>query len=114
MPRMGTVSFRRAEGAGIVDAVRTAGRARFRPIILTSLTTFVGLLPLLMETSLHAQFLIPMAISLAFGVAFATFITLLIVPSIYLILNDLVTTLGGLRTAAEASEASESASPTSP
>jgi len=71
------------------EAVREAGVARFRPIILTSLTTFAGLSPILLERSLQAQFLIPMAISLAFGVLFGTFITLLLVPSCYLILEDI-------------------------
>jgi Cu/Ag efflux pump CusA len=66
-----------------------AGVARFRPIILTSLTTFAGLTPLLLETSVQAQFLVPMATSMAFGVLFSTAITLLIVPSGYLILEDL-------------------------
>jgi multidrug efflux pump subunit AcrB len=59
------------------------GVARFRPIVLTSLTTFVGLLPLMMEQSVQAQFLIPMAISLGFGVLFATAVTLLVVPCGY-------------------------------
>ncbi len=76
-------------GMPLPSAIREAGVARFRPILLTSLTTFVGLLPLLLERSMQAQFLIPMAISLAFGVLFATFITLLLVPSIYYILEDL-------------------------
>ena len=62
--------------------------ARFRPILLTSLTTFAGLLPILFETSLQAQFLIPMAISLSFGVLFATFITLILVPAFYFMLTD--------------------------
>src|SRR5690606_26292006 len=66
-----------------------AGVGRFRPILLTSLTTFVGLTPLMLEKSLQAQFLIPMAISLAFGVAFSTFVTLLFVPAGYLMLIDL-------------------------
>ncbi len=69
-------------------AIVEAGASRFRPILLTSLTTFAGLTPLLLEKSLQAQFLIPMAISLAFGVLFATFITLLLVPCLYSILED--------------------------
>ncbi len=73
---------------GLQAAIRQAGTQRFRPIVLTSLTTFVGLLPLLLERSLQAQFLIPMAVSLAFGVLFATVITLMIVPVGYLILED--------------------------
>jgi Cu/Ag efflux pump CusA len=63
--------------------------ARFRPIVLTSLTTFAGLSPLLAERSVTAQFLIPMATSLAFGVVFATLISLFLVPSAYVILEDL-------------------------
>ena len=69
-------------------AVREAGMSRFRPILLTSLTTFAGLSPLMLEESRQARFLIPMAISLAFGVLFATFITLFTVPANYLILED--------------------------
>jgi len=71
------------------QAVRQAGRARFRPIILTSITTFAGLLPLLLERSMQARFLIPMAVSLAFGVLFATFISLILVPCGYLMIEDL-------------------------
>ena len=75
-------------GMPLADAIRTAGAARFRPILLTSLTTFAGLTPLLLERSMQAQFLVPMAISLAFGVLFATSITLVLVPSLYAILED--------------------------
>ena len=70
-------------------AVRQAGVARFRPILLTSLTTFLGLFPLMMERSMQARFLIPMAISLAFGVVFATFITLVLVPAGYMVTEDI-------------------------
>ena len=79
----------RDDGNSIFDAVLEAGPRRFRPILLTSLTTFFGLFPLLMEKSLQAKFLIPMAISLAFGVLFATIITLIIVPTSYFILEEL-------------------------
>ena len=82
------VNRARKDGQPLMKAIREAGVSRFRAIILTSLTTFLGLTPLLLEKSMQAQFLIPMAISLAFGVMFATFITLIIVPSIYLILED--------------------------
>ena len=61
----------------------------FRPIVLTSLTTFVGLIPMMADRSLQAAFFIPMAVSLAFGVMFATFVTLLLVPIAYLVLDDL-------------------------
>ena len=78
----------RREGANIFDAVCMAGARRFRPIVLTTLTTFGGLMPMIFETSRSARFLIPMAISLGFGILFATAITLLLVPSIYLIIED--------------------------
>ncbi|MEX0326471.1 MAG: efflux RND transporter permease subunit [Puniceicoccaceae bacterium] len=83
------INKRRIHGLPLRDAVREAGVVRFRPIILTSLTTFMGLVPILLERSLQAQFLIPMATSLGFGVLFATFITLLLVPSVYIALEDL-------------------------
>jgi len=78
----------RAEGADPHEAVLRAGALRFRAILLTSLTTFAGLTPMLLERSMQAQFLIPMAVSLGFGVLFATGITLLLVPCGYLILED--------------------------
>ena len=71
------------------EAILNAGVARFRPVILTSLTTFIGLMPLLFEESTQAQFLIPMAVSLAFGILFATFITLLLVPINYSIMDSI-------------------------
>jgi len=77
------------EGDEIFDAAVNAGTQRFRAIMLTSLTTFFGLLPMLLEETLSAQFVIPMAVSLGFGIVFATVITLLLVPSLYLILDDL-------------------------
>ena len=83
------INSNRREGAGMYQAVVEAGQRRFRPILLTSLTTFFGLVPMITETSVQAKFLIPMAISLGFGVVFATGITLLLIPSIYLILEDL-------------------------
>ena len=79
----------RRAGKSLGDSVQQAGVARFRPVLLTSLTTFGGLTPLLLEKSLQAQFLIPMAVSLAFGVMFSTGVTLLLVPSGYLIMEDL-------------------------
>ena len=82
------INRNRKKYTDIKEAVKEAGAARFRPILLTSLTTFAGLLPLLTEKSMQAQFLIPMAVSLAFGVMFATFITLMLVPSGYMILED--------------------------
>ena len=82
------INKKRIEGIGIKEAIEQSGVARFRPILLTTLTTFAGLLPILFETSLQAQFLIPMAISLSFGVLFATFITLLLVPAFYSMVND--------------------------
>jgi multidrug efflux pump subunit AcrB len=81
---------RRLEGESCFTAVIDSGARRFRPILLTSLTTFVGLLPLMLDPSLQAQFLIPMAVSLGFGILFATFITLYLVPSAYLVTEDLI------------------------
>ncbi|UCH82684.1 MAG: efflux RND transporter permease subunit [Candidatus Latescibacterota bacterium] len=83
------INRRRAEGLPLFEAVREAGISRFRPIILTSATTFAGLTPLLLERSVQAKFLVPMAVSLGFGVVFATFITLVIVPTLYVIFEDL-------------------------
>ncbi len=80
----------RRDGADLGQALVAAAMGRFRAIMLTSLTTFAGLTPLLLETSVQARMLIPMGISLAFGVVFATLITLLLVPAIYLILEDLI------------------------
>ncbi|MCC5805221.1 MAG: efflux RND transporter permease subunit [Opitutales bacterium] len=90
------VNQNRREGADRMTAVMGAGAARFRPIVLTSLTTFAGLTPILLERSLQAQFLIPMATSLAFGVLFASFITLYLVPALYLALEDVKRFLGRL------------------
>ena len=76
-------------GMGLYDAVIHAAMRRLRPIILTSLTTVLGLAPLMLETSFQARFLIPMAISISFGLLFATVITLVLVPCLYLILDDI-------------------------
>ncbi|NDV60907.1 efflux RND transporter permease subunit [Puniceicoccales bacterium CK1056] len=83
------VNRHRKQGFSLLRAVSYAGIARFRPILLTSLTTIGGLTPLLLEKSRQAQWLIPMAVSLAGGIAFATFITLFLVPIVYLIFEDI-------------------------
>ncbi len=83
------VNKRRTEGLNVPNAVRVAGVARFRAILLTSLTTFFGLMPLIFEESTQAQFLIPMAVSLGFGIMFATLITLILIPCNYMILEDI-------------------------
>ncbi len=80
---------RRLEGVPVFEAVRQAAIQRFRPILLTTITTFVGLAPLIFETSRQAQMLIPVALSLGFGIIFATFMCLILVPSLYLILDDI-------------------------
>jgi len=80
----------RDEGMGMVEAVSKAGMMRFRPIFLTSVTTFTGLVPLIVTASPATFFVVPMAISLSFGVLFATVITLFLVPSLYVILHDFV------------------------
>jgi multidrug efflux pump subunit AcrB len=78
----------REHGMSVVEAARKSARARFRPILLTSITTIAGLSPLLLETSLQAQIVIPLAASLAFGLTSATLVALFLVPSIYCILDD--------------------------
>lgn len=79
----------KSRGLKGIEAVAAASTRRFRPILLTSLTTFFGLAPMLMETSIQARFLVPMAISLAFGILFATVVTLVLIPAIYLAFEDL-------------------------
>ncbi|PID63661.1 MAG: 3-oxoacyl-ACP reductase [Gammaproteobacteria bacterium] len=83
-----TIGQQRQEGKSVFEAIQYTGLHRFRPIILTSVTTFTGLMPILFETSFQAQFLIPMAISLGFGILFATAITLILVPILYGIFYD--------------------------
>lgn len=75
-------------------AVLEAGRRRFRPILLTTLTTFGGLSPMVFETSRQAQFITPMAVSLGFGILFTTFVCLLVLPALYVLLDDILCFLG--------------------
>ena len=82
------INQKKAEGKSVLEAVLNAGVVRFRPVMLTSLTTFFGLLPLLFEKSVQAQFLIPMGISLGFGILFATTITLVMIPVNVIIVED--------------------------
>ena len=81
---------RRKENASPFEAISQAGVRRFRPILLTTLTTFGGLMPLIFEKSLQAQYIIPMAISLGFGILFSTAIILVLIPCLYLILEDIL------------------------
>ena len=83
------INRRVREGAALGEAILTAGAKRFRPIMLTSITTFAGLMPLIFDRSIQAQFLIPMAVSLGFGILFATAITLYLIPCSYQIAADL-------------------------
>jgi multidrug efflux pump subunit AcrB len=82
------INQRKRNGEPLLDAIRVAGVRRFRPIMLTSLTTFFGLVPLLLDKSSTSQFLVPMGISLGFGILFATLITLILVPANLLIADD--------------------------
>ncbi|MBN1457756.1 MAG: efflux RND transporter permease subunit [Sedimentisphaerales bacterium] len=82
------INREREEGIELHQVVIDSATRRFRPILLTTMTTFFGLVPMILEKSLQARFLIPMAVSLAFGIVFATMITLLLVPSLYMILED--------------------------
>lgn len=84
------INKRMADQTPMVEAVLASCKQRFRAILITSLTTFFGLFPMLLENSLQAQSMLPMAISLAFGIVFATVITLLLIPCLFLILNDLI------------------------
>lgn len=77
------------EGDGVFHAVMEAGKNRFRPVLLTSVTTVAGLAPLLTETSFQAQFLIPMAVSISFGLVAATVLTLVFVPALYVVAKDI-------------------------
>ncbi|WP_250460947.1 efflux RND transporter permease subunit [Microbulbifer litoralis] len=88
----------RDDGAGITDAIKLAAARRFRPIILTTVTTFCGLMPMIFETSVQARFMIPMAISLGYGILAATTISLLLVPCLYLMFaKDIPAVFGMLR-----------------
>ncbi len=88
------VNRERAAGATVDQAIRDSGERRFRPILLTTATTFLGLTPMIFETSMQAKFLIPMAVSLGYGIVFATAITLILVPTLYRILEDIRSWLG--------------------
>ncbi len=88
------INRERAKGAGLREAVHAAGVRRFRPILLTTLTTFGGLAPMIFETSRQARFMIPMAISLGYGIVFATAITLVLIPSLCLIQDDVTRLFG--------------------
>jgi multidrug efflux pump subunit AcrB len=94
---LSAVNRYREQGMAAYEAVIEAGVTRFRPILLTSVTTFVGLVPMMAERSIQAQFLIPTVISLAFGVLFTTFVTLLLVPALYAIGEDLAASWQRLR-----------------
>lgn len=96
----------RRDGVPMTQAVVDAGTSRFRAILLTTLTTFFGLLPIMFETSMQAQLVIPMTLSLAFGIAFGTVLTLFLIPCLYLMLEDLV---GLFRPAGQSSEQAGSA-----
>ena len=83
------INLRLSKGTPLLEALREGGKRRFRPIMLTTMTTSAGLMPLILEKSMQAQFLIPMALSIAFGVMFATVLTLVLIPCLLAILNDL-------------------------
>jgi multidrug efflux pump subunit AcrB len=75
-------------GQPVYEAIYNAGLSRFRAIFLTTVTTIAGLGPLIFETSFQAQFLIPMAVSIAYGIGFATMLTLVVLPSMMALVND--------------------------
>jgi multidrug efflux pump subunit AcrB len=82
------INKQRKSGQSLDWVVSHAGSVRFRPIVLTSITTFVGLAPMMMDNTISTGLFVPMAVSLAFGVLFGTFITLFLVPCLYLVLED--------------------------
>eukprot|EP00903_Cladosiphon_okamuranus_P004219 g4217.t1 len=88
------INQKKRAGEDLLEAVIASGTRRFRPIFLTSVTTFAGLMPLLFDNSLQGQFLIPMAVSLAFGILFATFITLFLIPCAYLVAEEIRMLIG--------------------
>jgi multidrug efflux pump subunit AcrB len=88
------INRERLAGRNVREAIRRSGMRRFRPILLTTATTFLGLAPMIFETSLQARFLIPMAVSLGYGIVFATAITLILVPILYRLLEDAKAWLG--------------------
>jgi multidrug efflux pump subunit AcrB len=92
-----SINAQRERGMALLEAVMRGGVGRFRPIVLTSLTTFAGLTPMLIDNRLGARFLVPMAASLAFGVVFATLIGLFLVPVGYVMLEDLAALRGRRR-----------------
>jgi len=92
----------KAGGLSPAEAIHRAGVRRFRPILLTTLTTFGGLAPMIFETSRQARFMIPMALSLGYGIVFATAITLLLVPCLYLVVEDVRAWVGAGRTPSHA------------
>jgi len=83
------INDERSKGTALIDAIINGTKQRFRAVIITSITTFAGLTPIIFEKSVQAQFLVPIAVSLGFGVLFATVITLVLVPIMYLVLNDI-------------------------
>jgi multidrug efflux pump subunit AcrB len=89
------INRKRRDGLPLHAAVREGAKRRLRAILLTSITTIAGLTPLMFERSFQAQFLIPMAISIVFGLAFATVLTLIVVPTLYLVLEDVARGLRG-------------------
>ena len=86
---MDFVNERHRSGLPMDEAIVDAARVRFRPILLTSLTTFLGVFPLIIERSIQAQFLIPMAVSLGFGILFATGILMMCVPALAMFQHDM-------------------------
>lgn len=94
----------RQRGESVYEAVVGAGSQRFRAILLTSLTTFFGILPMLLESSVQAQFVIPMAVSLGFGIIFATVITLILIPCLYVMLEDIKQYFSGSKQILDAEE----------
>ena len=92
-----TINTRRSDGFSVGDSVRSAAASRVRPIVLTTATTFLGLVPLMFEAAVPAAPLVPMAIALSYGVLYASVMTLFLVPVGYIVVEDLSAALSGFR-----------------
>ena len=108
------VNEERDSGKPIREAILSGAKSRFRPILLTTMTTFLGVFPLIIERSLQARFLVPMAVSLGIGVVFATFIIMVLVPALTMLQHDVGVKLRAWRAGRRGVPAPESAAEMGP
>ncbi|MCL7959691.1 MAG: efflux RND transporter permease subunit, partial [marine benthic group bacterium] len=108
------VNEQRDSGKPIREAILIGAKSRFRPILLTTLTTFLGVFPLIIERSLQAKFLVPMAVSLGIGILFATFIIMVLVPALTMLQHDVGVKLRSWRAGGRGAPAPETAAEVGP